>query len=183
MKGLARHIGGGAVLVANQSEPVHEGAQLAADSPALIRDALAADWSGAASVPDRMAPRNAIAVGDAHQGGRGQEASRPVLLRMPAAKPAGAFRQLGEEATVVVPESGIESARADAFDGVANADGCDFADGQDGLGMTRRVGDGVIYLAAEFGAKIGDVRGVQFLLWGVCSTQDAGCRGHFQPAL
>ena len=31
-------------------------------------------------------------------------------------------------------------------------------------------------------AQIGDVHGVRFLLWGVCSTQDAGCCGHFQPA-
>ena len=66
--------------------------------------------------------------------------------------------------TVVVPEPGIESALADAFDDVENAYGNDFADGQDGLGMAWRVGDGVIYLAAEFVAKIGDVRGVRFLL-------------------
>ena len=114
-----------------------------------------------------MAPHNAIAVGDAHQSRRGPEASRPVLSRMPAAEAAGAFRQLGEPAAVVVPESGIESARADAFDGGENADSCDFADGADGLGMARRVGDGVIYLAEEFGAKIGDVHSVRFLLWGV----------------
>ena len=149
----------------------------------MIRDAFASDLSGAAPVPDGMAQLNAIAVGDAHQGGRGQEASRPVLLTMPAAKPVGAFRQLGEPAAVVVPEPGIASALADAFDDVENADSYDFADGQDGLGMTGRVGDGVIYLAEKFGAKIGAVHGVRFLLRGVCSTQDAGCRGHFQSAL
>ena len=142
MKGLVVNIGGGTVPVANQSKLVHDGAQLAADNPAMIRDALASDLSGAAPVTDGMAQLNAITVGDAHQGGLGQEASRPVLLRMPAAKPAGAFRQLGEPAAVVVLEPGIASALADAFDGVENADSYDFADGEDGLGIARRGGDG-----------------------------------------
>ena len=105
----------------------------------MIGDAFASDLCGAAPVPDGMAQLNAIAVGDAHRGGRGPEASRPVLLRMPAAKPAGAFRQLGEPVAVVVLEPGIASALADAFDDVENADSYDFADGQDGLGMARRV--------------------------------------------
>ena len=62
---------------------------------------------------------------------------------------------------------------------VENADGNDLADGQDGLGMAWRVGDGVIYLAKEFGAKIGDVDGVQFLLRIISGTQDAV--GIFNP--
>ena len=37
---------------------------------------------------------------------------------MPAAKPAGAFRQLGEQVVIVVPEPGIASALADTFDAV-----------------------------------------------------------------
>ena len=110
----------------------------------MIGDAFASDLSGAAPVPNRMAQLNAIAVGDAHQGGLGQEASRAVLLTMQAAKQGCAFRQLGEQAAVVVPEPGIENALADAFDAVADADGCDFADGQDGLGMAGSGGDGVI---------------------------------------
>ena len=105
----------------------------------MIGDAFASDLCGAAPVPDGMAQLNAVAVGDAHQGRLSQEASSPVLLRMQAAKPAGAFRQLGEPAAVVVPEPGIESVLADAFDAVENADSYDFADGQDGLGMARRV--------------------------------------------
>ena len=52
MKGLALYIGGGAVPVANQSEPVHDGAQLAAGDPAMIGDAFAPDLSSAAPVPN-----------------------------------------------------------------------------------------------------------------------------------
>ena len=79
MKGPARHIGGGTVPVANQSELVHDGAQLAADNPAMIRDAFASDLSGAASVPDGMAQLNAIAVGDAYQGGRGRNVPSRIV--------------------------------------------------------------------------------------------------------
>ena len=83
---------------------------------------------------------------------------------MQAAKPAGVFRQLWEQVAVVVPEAGTASALADTFGAVADADSYDSADGQDGLGMTGRIGDSVIYLAAECGARIGDVHGVRFLL-------------------
>ena len=36
--------------------------------------------------------------------------------------------------------------------------------------MAGSIGDGAIYLTAEFGAKIGDVCGVRFVLWGVSGT-------------
>ena len=88
----------------------------------MIGDAFASDLCGAAPIPNGMAQFNAIAVGDAHQVGLGQDASRPVLLSMQAAEEAGAFRQLGEQAAVVVLEPGIASALADAFDDVENAD-------------------------------------------------------------
>ena len=105
--------------------------------------------------------------------------SRAASSASAVAEEAGAFRQLEEPVAVVVHEPRIESALADTFDDVENADSYDFVDGQDGLGMARRGGDDVIYLAEEFGAKIGAVHGVRFLLWGVCSTQDAGCVGIF----
>ena len=70
----------------------------------MIGDAFASDLCSAAPVPDGMAQLNAIAVGDAHQGGLSREAPRPVLLRMQAEEAAGAFRQLGKQVAVVVPE-------------------------------------------------------------------------------
>ena len=42
-------------------------------------------------------------------------------------------------------------------------------------------GDGFIYLAGGFGGKIGDVHGVRLPLRGLCSAQDAGCAGIFNP--
>ena len=101
MKSLVVNIDPGAVPVANQPEPVHYRAQLAAGDPAMIGNALASDLPGAASVPDGMAQLNAVAVGNAYQRGGGQEASGPVALGVPAAEPAGAFRQLGEQVSVV----------------------------------------------------------------------------------
>ena len=56
---------------------------------------------------------------------------------------------LGEQVSVVVAEPGVKSALADAFDGVEDVDGYDFAAGEDGLGVAGRVGDGIIYLAEE----------------------------------
>ena len=125
-----------------------------------------------------MAQLNAIAAGDAHQRRLSQEASGPVLLRMQAAKPAGAFRQLGKQVAVAVPEPGIESARADAF-GDVRMPMVTTRGRTDGLGMAWCVGDGVICLAEEFGAKIGDIHSVRFLLWILSGTQDAV--GIFNP--
>ena len=130
-----------------------------------------------------MAQLNAVTVGNAHQSRGDREVPGPVALGVPAAEQAGACRQFGEQASVVVAETGVESALADAFDGVEDADSNDFADGEDGLGVAGGVGDGVIYFAEEFSDKVCDVPGVWFLLWDVCSIQDAGCRGNFPPAL
>ena len=87
----------------------------------MIGAAHASDLSGAAPVPDGMTQLNATAVGNAHQPGLSPEASRPVLLRMQAPKPAGAFRQLEEQVAVVVPEPGIASAPAGTLDAVLEA--------------------------------------------------------------
>ena len=118
----------GAVPSANQPEPVHYRAQLAAYNPALIGNSLASDLSGVAFVPDGMAQLNAVTVGNAHQRGGGQEAPGRVELGVPAAEQAGACRQFAEQVYVVVAEPGAKSALPDVFDGVEDADGDDFAD-------------------------------------------------------
>ena len=107
------NIGRSAVPVANRIEPLYYHAQLAAGEPALIENALASDLSRAASIPDGMAQLNAVTVGNAHQSRGDREAPGPVALGVPAAEPAGAFRQFGEQASVVVAEPGVKSALPD----------------------------------------------------------------------
>jgi len=96
MKSLVLNIGPSAVLIANQPEPVHYRAQLAARNPALIGNALASNLSGATPIPDGMAQRNAVTVCNAHQRGGGQKVPGLVALGVQVAEPAGAFRQFGE---------------------------------------------------------------------------------------
>ena len=86
MKSLVVNISPGAVPSANQPEPIHCRAELADGDPAVIGNALASNLSGAASITDRTAQLNAVAVGNAQQRGGGQEAPGPVALGVPAAE-------------------------------------------------------------------------------------------------
>ena len=150
----------------------------------MIGDAFASDLCGAAPVPDGMAQLNAVAVGDAHQGRLSQEASRPVLLRMQAEEEAGAFRQLGEQAAVVVLEPGIESARAAVFGDVRMP--MVTTSPAERMACERR---GTSVMASSTLPKSSVVKSVMFTVSGssrgMCLEHrmpDAGCRGHFQPA-
>ena len=67
---------------------------------------------------------------------------------MQAAKEPSAFGQSGKEIAIVVFEPVVEGAPADALDSVENADGDDFAPGEDRLGMLAQSGQGVVYFTA-----------------------------------
>ena len=126
----------------------------------MVGLALLADLMEPVPLPYRMAQFNAVAVGHAQQGGLGQEVPGPAGFGCQVAEQAGAVGQFGEEAAIVVGEPVVEGAAADVLHGVERADGEHFAEGEDGLGMLGEVGQGVVYLAVEFGDKIGDVHEV-----------------------
>ena len=62
------------------------------------------------------------------------------------------------------------------------ADGDQLAEGENGLAVLGHPRQGVVYLAVEFGDKIGDVYGVPSL-WRVVNSQHKGTSWHFQNQL
>ena len=81
--------------------------------------------------------------------------------------------------SIVVFEPMVEGPLFDVFHGIENADGDQFADGEDGLGVSGNLGQGIVYLAVEFGDKIGDVHGVP-PLWSVSTHSIMEPRGVFK---
>ena len=84
-----------------------------------------------------MAQFDAVVVGDAQDGGLGQEVAGPAGLGGQPTVETGAFRQFGEEPTIVIPEPMAAGILLDVLDGVEHADGDQFADGEPSLGMGR----------------------------------------------
>jgi hypothetical protein len=72
----------------------------------------------------------------------------------------GTVGQVGEEVTIVVLEPVIEGPLADVLHGLERTDGDQFVCEEDGLAVVRGVRQGLIYLAEQYGDKIGDVHGV-----------------------
>ena len=78
-------------------------------------------------------------------------------MGLQAAEQPGAFWQFGKATAIVVFEPAVEGALFDVLHGIEHADGDQFTDGQDGLGVLRNSRQGVVYLAVQFGDKIGNV--------------------------
>ena len=74
---------------------------LPADKPAMIGEALAANWLGPAACTHGMEPRDALGGTDAAYGRRGQDDRRPVLMSLektPEPRPLG---QAGQQRPIV----------------------------------------------------------------------------------
>ena len=139
---------------------VDHDAELAPNDPAVIGLALFARLVEIAPGAHRMAQFNAVAVGDAQDGRLGQEVAGPAGLGFQPAEETGTLRQFGEEMAIVILEPMVEGTLLDVLDGVEHADGDQFAYGEPGLGMGCHRREGIVYLAVEFGDKIGDVHEV-----------------------
>jgi len=72
---------------------VDDQAQLTADDPAVIREALAADLLGTSPLPDGMDQLNAETVNDPKQRGLCQKVKGPGVMGFEQPKQAGALRQ------------------------------------------------------------------------------------------
>jgi len=89
LKGLVCDIGGGTRPPDNQPPLVEHQTQFAADNPAMVRHAFAADLLRAPTLPDRMDQLDPIGVDNTEHGRGGQEGPRPVLMGPEEAKEPG----------------------------------------------------------------------------------------------
>src|SRR6266516_4345016 len=85
----------------HQAEPIDQQAQLAADDPAMVREAFAADLVGAAALPYRMDQLEAIGVNDPQQRRNGQERGGPGPMGPEEPKEPRALGHAREQRTIV----------------------------------------------------------------------------------
>ena len=82
MKGVIWDIGGVTGPPHDQAVLVQQQAECAADNPAMIGEACAADLPRTPAFAHRVDQLNPIRVDDAEPGRRGQEDLRPVVMRL-----------------------------------------------------------------------------------------------------
>ena len=108
LKGVIRDIGGGTRPPHHQAVLVQEQTEFAADNPAMVREAFAADLLGAAAFADGMDQLDPIGVDDPEHGRSSQEGLRPVLMGLEEAKEPGPLGQVGEQGPIVACQPAIE---------------------------------------------------------------------------
>src|SRR5438093_6663180 len=118
LKGVIRDIGRGTCPPHDQPPLIEQQTEFAADNPAMVRQAFAANLLRAAAFAHRMDQLNAIRVDDAEHRGGGQESPRPVLMGREETKEPGALGKLRKQRAIVVCQPAIEGPVAHAFEGM-----------------------------------------------------------------
>ena len=98
LKGVVRDIGRGTRPPHDQPPLIEEQTEFAADNPAVIGEAFAADLLGAAAFAHGVDQLDAIGVDDPEHGRGGQEDLRPVLMGLEETKEPGALGEPGNNA-------------------------------------------------------------------------------------
>jgi hypothetical protein len=102
----------------NQPPWIEEPAEFAADTPAVVRHAFAADLLRAPALAHRMDELNAVGVDDTQHRWDGQEDFRPVVMRLEEPKEPGPLGEVGTQGPIVACQPAIEGAVAHAFEGM-----------------------------------------------------------------
>src|SRR5262245_57497786 len=116
LKGVIRDIGAGTRPPYNQPPLVQQQTEFAANNPAVIRHAFAANLLRAATFTAGMDQLDAVGVDDAEHRRRGQEDPRPVLRGLQEAKEPRPFGEAGEQHPIVARQPAIERTIPDAFE-------------------------------------------------------------------
>jgi hypothetical protein len=88
LKGVIRDVGRGTRLPHDQPPLIEEQAEFAADNPAVVRHAFAADLLRAPALARGVDQLDAVGVDDPEHGRGGQESPRPVLMGLEETKEA-----------------------------------------------------------------------------------------------
>ena len=130
-----RDIGGGTRPPHDQPPLLEEETEFAADNPAMIRDAFAADLLRAAPLAHGVDQLDAIGVDDAEHRRSGQEDLRPVLTGREEAQEPRPLGEPGKQSTRVARRPALEGPVAHAFEGMQQPQSDDLAWPQDGVGV------------------------------------------------
>jgi hypothetical protein len=101
LEGIVCDIGGGTVPPHDQPPLIEQETEFAADNPAMIGEAFAADLLGAAAFAHGVDQLNAIRVDHPEHGRGGQESPRPVVMRLEEPKEPGALGEVGKQRPIV----------------------------------------------------------------------------------
>ena len=102
----------------DQPPLIEQQTEFAADNPAMIGEAFAANLLGTAAFTHGMDQLDPIGVNDAEHGRGGQERPRPILMGREETKEPGALGQAGKQRPIVARQPAIEGAVAHAFEGM-----------------------------------------------------------------
>jgi hypothetical protein len=139
LKRVIRDIGRGTGPPHDQPPLIEQQTQFAADNPAMIREAFAADLLRAATLAHGVDELDAIRVDNAEHGRRGQENLRPVLMGLQETKEPGALGEAGEQRPIVARQPAIEGTIPAPFERMQQSQGHHLTGPEEGL---RMFGDG-----------------------------------------
>src|SRR5215471_17021470 len=139
LKSVIGDIGGVTGPPHDQAVLVQQQAEFAADNPAMIGEAFAANLLGTAAFTHGMDQLDPIGINDAEHGRGGQERPRPILMGREETKEPGALGEAGEQRPIVARQPAIKGPVAPAFEGMEQPQGDDLTGPEVGLGV---FGDG-----------------------------------------
>src|SRR5262252_9356404 len=100
----------------DQPPLIEQQTAFAADNPAMVRQAFAANLVRAPALAHGMNQLDPIRVDDPEHGRGGQERPRPVLMGLEETKEPGALGQTGKQRPIVARQPAIEGPVAHAFE-------------------------------------------------------------------
>src|SRR5262245_13359709 len=118
LKRIICHIGRATVPPYHQAILIQQETEFAADNPAMIGEAFAADLLRTAAFADGMNELNPIRVDDTEHGRRGHEDLGPVLMGLEETKKPRPLRETGEQRAIVALHPAIECPIPHAFEGM-----------------------------------------------------------------
>ena len=118
LKGIVGDIGRGTCPPHDQSPLIEQETQFAADNPAMVRHAFAADLLGTAAFAHGVNQLDAIRVNAPKDRRGGEEAPCPVVMGPQEAKEAGALGEAGKQRPIVTRQPAIEGTVAHALEGM-----------------------------------------------------------------
>src|SRR6266446_1673974 len=168
LKGVIGDMGRGTCPPHDQPPLIEQQTECAADNPAMVRQAFAANLVRAAALAhgvDQLDPRG---VDDAEHGRSGQEDLRPVVMRLEETKEPGTLGEVGKQRPIVARQPAIEGSVADAFEGMEEPQGDDLTGPEAGLGV---FGDGAYLLVDLVEQRRDKIDGAHRLLrsWQGCT--------------
>src|SRR6266446_942121 len=135
LKGVICDVGGGTRPPHDQPPLIEEETEFAADNPAMIRYAFAADLLRAAAFAHGVDELDAIRVNDPEHRRGGQEDLRPVVMGPEEAKEARALGEVGEQGAIVSGQPPVKRAVTDAFERMQEPQSDHLTGPEVGLGM------------------------------------------------